>query len=192
MLRRYVALPSQPENAFLSIVSGLKKLCNSINWGKRSLKFTWVNFGKSRTWTQRRSCVDRRLRNGRAKTHRAVYLFSIILFQSANSCASYYPSSCDYSPVWRGKKARVVSGFCSLFFLSAERTQWVSKNTKTTVAVRQWRLWSVRMRILFPLFQVKKRTTRHFYTQNDPNKFRNTSFILLVERIPSCGNFTVL
>lgn len=51
--------------------------------------------------------VDAGLENGRAETHRAVHLFSIILFQSANSCASYYPSSCDYSPrSARGKKKR--------------------------------------------------------------------------------------
>lgn len=38
-------LPSQSaKGAFLSIVSGLKKLFNSINWGKRSLKFIILHF----------------------------------------------------------------------------------------------------------------------------------------------------
>ena len=38
-------LPSQSaKGAFLSIVSGLKKLCDSINWGKRSLNFITLLF----------------------------------------------------------------------------------------------------------------------------------------------------
>lgn len=38
-------LPSQSaKGAFLSIVSGLKKLCDSINWGKRSLNFITLRF----------------------------------------------------------------------------------------------------------------------------------------------------
>lgn len=46
-------------------------------------------------------------------------IFSYLLFQIVNSCASYYPSSCDYSPCSTRKRAATVAGAWSLFIMSA-------------------------------------------------------------------------
>lgn len=76
-------LPSQwAKGAFLSIVSGPKKLCNSINWGKRSLKFVTLHFFKSHKQTRSLHTTHANISftNRRAESSRVVHLFSLIFY----------------------------------------------------------------------------------------------------------------
>lgn len=85
-------------------------------------------------------------------------MFSYLLFQIVNSCASYYPSSCDYSPRSTTTGDAAVAGAWSLFIDSANLLPICgggnlnySRNEAMASTVE---LEPLRMRSSFPLFQL--------------------------------------
>lgn len=184
-------LPSQSaKGAFLSIVSGLKKLFNSINWGKRTLKFIYLHFffffvevaqqsAAQRSETTHNKYRQKFYAQARWDKPSRPFIFSYLLFQIVNSCASYYPSSCDYSPRLtrrRGeekkKSQRPSLGF-GVFLLSPHN--WLSmcgeenlNYSRCEAMAPPMELEPMRMCLSFPLFQLghakKKKKKTLFYT----------------------------
>lgn len=142
-------LPSwSAKGAFLSIVSGLKKLCNSINWGKRSVKVFYYSalFGSDKptrsvaAWKQSAQTLLWHSTRAPHEPSRP-FIFSYLLFQIVYSCASYYPSSCDYSPCLTMKKSSDRRwGLESFYYLRVTDFPCVGRESRTTVPVKQWRL----------------------------------------------------
>lgn len=137
-------LPSErAKDAFLSIVRAPKKLSNSIKWRKHTV---WDVFWKSQSVSRRLSYVMPKYFCIKASCDwpGRPFINSLLLFQIVNSCASYYPSSCGYSPLLdeAGKKGKKGSRRWVLesFYFSAQLAAhaWGAK-VELQSNVKQWR-----------------------------------------------------
>lgn len=95
---------------------------------------------------------------------------SLLLFQIVNSCASYYPSSCGYSPLLdeegekKGNERRLSLGLGVFLCLRAISCPCVRCKSRTTLFCEAMaplrRLRAARMRVRFPLFSTRSRQQR--------------------------------